>query len=459
MVDTPPLPIGRTSPRTDDTQRIISVIDFDALYRQTANPIILNRFDFGSPGYTDRLQESIFSRASDIDFVARCECEYLQGTYFENQNAVCPKCHTVATADMEAILGHLNHKAWIACPEQIPGGWLNPIVYNVLSRWLRYEHRNRQKKFTNTSIAAATKTKPKKGNYLDDILDVTTPIPEDLQGIITGKGFGYLRENFDFIIDFFAHHFAKTKGKPSVPTMLYFLQENKDRLFCHYIPILSSALHPIVMSEGQGEVRKRYVDASSQFIQSATTTLSALAFATNRKRRPDEVEAATFSAYQNLMAYHEDISYRQISIKRSIPRMHIFGSRLHFSARCVIVPINEPHQFDDLHFPWSAAVNLLRVHILGRLIYRQGMPAGEAMRLQQAALSVYDPMIDQMMKDFIKESGFKGLPGLFNRNPTIRNGSIQLYFVTKIKSDPLDESIGFPAASVSGFNADRPSVF
>lgn len=418
--------------RTDTRRRILDVQNFDRMFNGDSC-LILNKIDFTKAGYAERLATSVFSRTSDITFVASCECHYLTGNEFIG--STCPKCHSIVTRDMDAADGHLHHKTWLSCPEGVPGGWLNPAVYQVLNRWMTYSKR--------------------RSSYLADILDPTTPIPPELEGHVTGKGFSYFYQNFDYLMDFFLNVNKATAFKQETARIRTFIQEFRDRLFCHYLPTMSSSLHSIVMSEGTNSNRRRFVDKNAQFVLHAAETLSYLEHSPRRVRRQAQIETATWQAYQDYIKYIDDISYRQLSIKKSLPRQHIFGSRLHFTFRGVIVPIAGEHWYDELHLPYSMAVNLYRVDIMGILMHQYGMCVSEAARKHHKALVTFDPLIYQIIQTLIAEcSLYKGVPCLFNRNPTIRRGSTQLLFHTHTKTVVEDKSIGFSSMICGPPNAD-----
>lgn len=426
--------------RTDNTHRILKLHDFDHLFASRKDKaVVLNKFNFMSPNYPETLSEHLFSTANDVDFIARCRCDYFVGNRFLDRE--CPICHTRATLDMEAMDGKLEYKTWLSCPAEIPNGWLHPVVYNVLNNWLR-----------------AGGKKPRR--YLEEILDPRTPLSPELVDIVDGKGFDYFYKNFDRLIDWFSFHYKPTASKPNVPNIRYFLMKYRNILFCHYLPVLSSSLHPIVMGDGFGSRRRRFVDQSSQFVLAAASALSYLAFSNKRYRRDDEVDVATWEAYKNHMSYLTDkdcgVATRQLSKKKSLPRQHIFGSRLHLTVRGVIVPLSGAHECDEIHLPWSSAVNLLRPHIRGRLMRKYGMSLGQAATRHRRALSCHDKLIETIMNDLIAECPYKGLPCLFNRNPSIRTGSTQLLFITKIKQDVDDKTIEFSVLVATGPNADGP---
>lgn len=446
-VDESPVdPLESTMP----VQRVVHVLDFDELYRDSHDKVILNKFNFIEPGYASSLSEAIFSRASDVDFVARCECEHLQGNFFIGQ--VCPECGTPVVLDMDTATGYLQHRAWLECPKEIKG-WLNPSAFFVLSKWLSYGKKV-VANYTNAKGDVASKGKRKKGNYLEDILDPNTDIPEELEGIVLGKGFNYLYDNFDYLMDFFLHSFKKTAQKKDAFFIEQYIKKHRDKIFCRYFPVLSSALHSVVMSEGTRENRKRYVDKICQYVQHAALALSFLEFSPRKYPRPDEIEASTFAAFQNIIAYTSTISRKHLSVKRGLPRMHIFGSRLHLSARSVIVPITGMHAMDELHFPWALGVNMMRVDLIGILMREYGMTVADAYNLQQAALVQFDPLINQLIIRLIQECPYKGIPVLWNRNPTVRVGGVDLRFWTHLKTDPDDETIAMSTMSMGLLNAD-----
>jgi len=429
--------------RLDSRKRIFSIINFDQMFQDSQDrgmALILDKFNFSMPGYADTISEHVFSRHTDIDFIARCEGGHLVGNPYEGM--ICPKCHTVVSKDMEAADGHLRHRVFITCPDTIPG-WLNPQIYRILSRWLTYgEARS-------------------KINLLDNIIDPSAPLQPELEGVVLGRGFTYLYHNFDRLMEYFLLHHKKmsdkagTDPKTGMSKMRYFLQRNRDRVFCRYLPIMASALHPIIMSDGTNPNRQRYVDRNTKHILTAINALSYLRYSPRKRvHRQDYVEETAFTAFKEHIAYLEDISTRQLSKKKSLPRRHIFGARLHLTFRGVIVPIYGDHEYDDLYLPWQIAVNLFRVDILGRLIDDYGMTHADATMKHQAALQIYDADIHQLLNNFIEECPYKGIPNLFGRNPSLKRGSLQLLFITKIKTDVKDKSIELSTLVISDPNAD-----
>lgn len=423
--------------RTDDTIRVLQLINHDAQYeftrtRSGIDPIILNYYDLSDPNYIETLSDLIFSDGTGADFVAKCECSATEGN--PKIDMVCPICETKVSRRNILDEDNLICQNWLCVPKELPNGWLTPKIYLTLASWLSYDKGKR--------------------NYIDDILDVDTDIPYDISDVVTGKGFAYLFDNFDRLMTYFIVDHPVISKKPDTLAMKFCLNMYRDRIFCHYIPILNTAINPIISAEGSGSTKKRYSDITADHILKAAVSLSRLEFSQKRKNRQFHVERTTFKAFKDIINYVEESTKKYISMKKAIPRTHIFGSRFHWSFRGVIVPIVGEHEYYELHIPWKMAVNTLRVHLRGILHREYGMGINEAVNKVRQALQIVDSDIKFIMDKLIEESPFPGLPCLWDRPPSIRDGSVSLKYWTKIKTDINDSSIGMSPLDVALSNAD-----
>lgn len=424
----------------DPTIRVLQLVNHDEQFEMTAtrsgiDPIILNKFDLSDPNYIDRLSELIFSDGTGADFVAKCGCGEIEGN--NKIGMTCPICETIVSAKNILDEDNLICQNWVAAPKEIPGGWLTPKVYQALATWLTYDKGKR--------------------NYIDDILDVDTPVPFELADVVKGKGFGYLHDNFDRIINFFMYDHPVSSKKPDVIAMKYYLSLYKDRIWCHYIPILNSAISPIISNDGVGANKKRYSDVTADHILTAIISLSRLEFSHKKRDRVKHAERTTFKAYLDIINYFVDATSKYLSVKKAIPRTHIFGARFHWSFRGVIVPIVGPHQYYELHIPWKMAVHTLRVHIKGILLREYGLSMVHTVNKVREALNRVDPQIKEIMDRLISDSP-PGIPCLWDRPPSIRDGSVMLKYWTQIKTDLNDSSIAMSPIDVPLQNADSKSI-
>ena len=63
----------------------------------------------------------------------------------------------------------------------------------------------------------------------------------------------------------------------------------------------------------------------------------------------------------------------------------------------------------ELSLPWSLCVELLKLHIINRLVRNHGMSLADATARQRAALSQYDALIDEILRGQTSERA-KALP-------------------------------------------------
>ena len=430
-----------------DKLRLIHLVNLDELFHSSLNKVILTDCDFTKPGYSEYLRDHLHSKHDFVDNVATCECEHLKSNFYIGMT--CPKCHTEVTLEDTGSENFEEHKVWIRLPDEILGA-LQPIAFFTLRRFLSYESKKAQK----TDSDKVSKSSKKKPDYLEAIIDVTTPVHPDLQEFIPGKGFNYFYENFDYIMDFFLNKFKKTSRKKEVPIIKLFIQKYRDKLFCRHFPVLTSALHAVINSEGQKTGSTKYVDQYCQHVLHCATTLSFLRYKSKRHRTHKEIERLTFDAYNDLMEYDLEIIKKHLSEKRAIPRMHLFGSRLHLSFRSVISPIIGPHQVDELHIPFNVAVNTFRAEIRGRLMEGEGLNITEANNKVETALVKFDEEIYQILIGLIRSCPYKGIPVLWVRNPVVRVGGVELMFITEIKSDIGDQTISMSSLMCPFSNAD-----
>jgi hypothetical protein len=453
---------------TYSVRRKVTIVNFDEQFRSNVDRlgtkvVVLNHLNLTDPNFEETISDHIFSSGAPDDAIARCGCHNLVGnkhigatcgvcgqkvTLARSEPTCdcgltkgmdvlgdeCPECHSHVTFGGILDSNSMVARNWLSAPRDLPNGWLNPQIYLVLSTWM--QHKNR------------------KGNYLDDILNVNEPISDELSTVITDKGFAYFHKEFDRLIDFFAHSHPVVSAKPDTPLVLAFIELYRDRIWCHYIPLLNSALAPAYRDDRPG--RRKMSDQNTDMAMSAAITLADLEHRPPHRDRAQQlhrVERLTWDAYSQIIAYAKDGKRKYMSHKRALPRMMMFGARVHHSARAVITPITEPHSALDIHFPYPMAVNTYRVPILNKLVFKRGYTPRQAYRKVKTGVMAFDDEIYEILMELIDESEFRGLPFLWHRAPSIREGNVMLKFITKIKKDINQQTV-----SVSPVDGKLPNL-
>jgi hypothetical protein len=415
--------------------RMLGIINLDEMFSNNPDAVLVNSIDFTETHFAEAVTNLVYTenKNEDIGYIAECECGNLKGNYYIGSK--CPICKSIVDSQ---FVDSLKHKVWIGTPPGITA-FMHPVAYMILSDWLKKSNES----------------------YLDIMLDVDAIIPEELSDVILGQGFNYVKENFDYLMDYFLHVHYKTRTKKQVNYIKWFLNEYRDRIWCTKLPILSNELHPI-HKEGRSLT---YADSSSKDILSAIIDLVTIPFTLRTVvTHPTKLEQVTFGAYKSYVIYLTKIIREKLASKEGLIRKHIFGTRLHGTFRSVIIPIIGPQQADEIHIPWKIGVNTYKLMIMNILINRHGYEVIDALAKVTKALVVYDPDIDKIFKTLIEEAAYVdengqqvdllGLPVLLQRNPSLVHQSIQLVFVTKVKRDITDTTIAISSAIVKGPNAD-----
>ena len=369
--------------------------------------------------------------SKDLTNISSCDCGHITGNYMTG--CTCPLCHTVCKTNFAE---ELKFRAWLEIPDFLPPV-LHPAVYLVLDNWLG--------SFNKSS-----------GRILEVLLNPDLPLPEEYQGTL-GQGFEFFYKNFDNIINFFATQYKKLNTPEYRKKTVYVLQlldKYRDRLFLRHMPSLNSSLH---LSTQSGSIT--YSDNVVKYIIQAKIELHQLIYVHfNATCADNYMDKRMLTMYQAFLEYTTAILNEKLLKKPGFIRKHLLGARLYCSARAVIVPLFDIHDYDEIHIPWLMAVQVLKLEIINVLMNRMGKTEPEALEIHRRALAQFDQTVYDIMNTLVQEcdcvssSGKHGLPVLMGRNPSLRLGAIFLLFATKIKPEYEDATVGISSLVSSAPN-------
>lgn len=408
---------------------ILKPLDYDHLFATCPDPIVVSYTDILSSSKS-RAKEYVKAICQEdtgpLTFIASCDCGELDANFWIGKE--CPKCHTICRSQFAS---ELQYRAWLEIPEDLPPV-LHPVAYRCLKTWLGGSRGS-------TSI-------------LSKILDYEAKLPEALSRL--PRGFAAFYEGFDSIMEQLIRYKlgSKTKVEEDLKTslMVAFIEKYRDILFVRHLPMLDESLHLLTKT---GAIT--YCDSATPHILNAKIELQNLIhMMRNSPITETNVNQRLLAAYMEYVEYVTVIYNTKIFKKPGFIRKCLMGARTHFSYRGVISPITGDHMADELWLPWNIGTTVLKLEIINLLLHRYGMTLAEAMRRYACATVTYDPLIDQIMKTLIQECPYPGLPTLFGRNPSIRHGAEQLFFVTRIKNNLHDATINLSPLIITAPNAD-----
>lgn len=376
------------------------LVDFDEIFNNLdLTPIVVNDFNTSDKDERDALDQHLYTHyhSDTIEESARCDCNKITGVY--EMGVVCPVCNTPVqgTTDkpIESIL-------WIRAPDGVDS-LINPEAWMILEPVLRVKDFNFLEYLTDTKYSVDRDRITSKDTLkkLDKLEAANLP-----------RGMNNFIRHFDHIITtlFNASIVDSNKSNKSNKAELWqFIQENKHNFFPKALPIPSRICF-VVESTTSGV----YIDKPLESAMDAVATIASI-----RQKayplKPYVVENRTAKAIRELARFYDVYMKKRLSKKPGMYRRHIFGSRLHFSARSVITSLSDPHDWRELHVPWGLATQLLKYHIINKL-EKRGYGVNEALDFVYSNVQRYNPLLDEIFQELIAESPGLGIPVLFSRN-------------------------------------------
>jgi hypothetical protein len=383
------------------------LFNLEDMFNKSDDARIVNSDALLAKSLADDTIKAIYANCDgELGFVPSCECGYTRGVSLEHMK--CPKCGTICSTK---FVNSLTHSSWLSIPTVINGdenkGFApvpHPVWYFVLTNFTKA---GKTSKISLFDIIL----NPLLGTRKKD--DIT--IPEDFLPYIRGRGFDYFYHHADEVLDMFMYEYPKTaKKKVKVLELEEFRRKYRDCLFTTKIPILHSSLHPMT---DNGNALK-YIDQASRMILKAAYDLSAETFKLRSRGNTQPRKNKTlWNIYQNIIAYNKDLLVVKIGKKTGLLRKQNFGSRLHWTGRCVVHAQNIPGPLDELVLPWKLMCLLYKLEVINLLVHRKKQSPDAALKLWYRSLSVFVPLIDECLTTLIKESPEGRLPIIMGRNP------------------------------------------
>lgn len=406
------------------------------LSRGSTQAIILNDLDDTSEEQKEQINRTIYTVSGDVfSNVPSCECGNPEIIGACNIGVVCDICHTPVSRRLEKTLDAL---VWIRAPQGV-APFMNPKLWWMLNKW-----------FTKSDFSVIQYLADATYNPTLKNSEWSIKIIEDLHNNgIEGRGWNYFYQNFDKIIEvlFRISSVRKTGKKTASYKPLHdLILRDRHTVFTNYLPIPNRSLL-VIESNDTGRWRDENIDG----VIDAMRFMIGIDVGTQRHSQRKK-ESRVVKTLDALATYYANFD-RTNSPKEGIWRKHVMGSRTNFSCRAVISSLTEEHQYDELHIPWGVAISMLRYHVMNKL-FRRGYTMLQANHFLNTYALEYHPLLDEIFQELIRESPYKGIPCVHTRNPVLKMGSTQLCFITRVKTDVLDNTVGTSILIVLPWNLD-----
>lgn len=427
----------------------LKLVDFDTMFRQSVRPpVILNDHDITTKEGKEALNAILRVRyeGDTMNSVPRCACGKVTGR--ANLPIVCDVCNTKPVASTDQPL---EPSVWMA-PLEGCVGFVNPTAWIILEKALTDNGTSMIEWMCSPTFTPAGEPRARMKRLM------VLYEEKSFQ-----RGINYFIENFDVIFKALLEYGLVYNNKPAMTQMLsQFVAKFRHALFPHYLPMPSRL---VFITEDT--VTGRYADIGMTPALDAARTISEY----SRAKIPFSLkvrEARMVKCITLLSEFYQTTVTTTLGRKEGMERKHVFGSRLHLSARAVITSISNNHIYDEIYLPWSLSALLFQTFLTSKLLHR-GYTPNEAKAFIYENCLRHHPLMEELFNELIAEGfgdpptwaeedfGRKmigGIPVALNRNPSLQRGSIQTLRVTKVKNDVRDNSISVSVLILTGFNAD-----
>lgn len=408
--------------------------NYDILYKRglKQNPIIINDIEENTEEDKENFNKLIYTTFKPDDLLTNipsCPCRATQGE-FEKGN-ICPECHEVVTNSLEE---KLEPRVWIRAPVGVRA-LINPLVWTILSDCFKTQGFDVIRWMCDKKFIAGVQ----EPRVLPKIIEFGIP-----------RGLNSFHDNFDLIIELLSA-MREYKKKKEVEYVVDFIKMYRDCVFCQHIPLINRSILAIdktTMGVYSDSYVPRYVDAIRTMV-GIDALLNTDTVTTKESRAAKTIHQIAF-VYSGPDGIYRDFMGK----KEGLLRKHNFGTRAHFAGRGVISSITGPHREDELHISWPIGLSIFEIHIINYL-FRLGLTLNEAKSFIYAHTSRYHVLLDNIFKTIIAKSpDGLGCHVVWTRNPTLGRGSCQGMYITMVKTDLNDPTIGTPITNVRAYNAD-----
>lgn len=398
-----------------------SLMNLDRYFDSLDNVVVLNHMSVVDP-----VKDLIYTATDEvIDMIPSCVCGHLKNGY--KLGKICPMCNSkvVRTFDsIDPILWATTFK------DDLP--FINPMFWLMLS------------KFISTKVDAL--------GWLSNTNSRQRKIPEILHSIsnlIGGRGYMNVVNNIGKILTYLKSHSTNTKfiRKLKLIKLTKLFKQNSSNIFISKLPLINRRLF-VSESSKDGSYNSILL---SDVIDIALLTVVAANEPEPTDKYLENVMSKLVNNSGNLYAKYV---HTMVSQKGGLARQNIYGTRAYFNFRAVISQLPSKYNYDELVVPWIVGVSAFRPHIINILMNRHDYTLKACDKLLDRAAMEYVPLIDDILKLLIAESPEKGIPLLFNRNPTQGQSSMVKMYIVEFLTDLNVTVIYLSSLLAALFNAD-----
>ena len=346
----------------------------------------------------------------------RCKCGMLMGKVYEGE--ICKECNTeVKFTDVD-----LDIYAWMVLLNYYI---IQPAMFKKIQSFIG-------KKALGDIIEF--KYQMNKDGYFNP------PEQQNSRNPFFGIGLYEFQERFEEIMEYY----RKRKKKDELYDNI---MQNKDKIFTKYIPVYSSVLRQVFITDEDYSYTKIDRKFNSLYGNIVNLNKERELNVTNREK----INKNLFKAQSKINEIYSLI-FAMIDQKEGHIRENVLGGRINFSARNVIIPDASLRSY-QVKLPYLTFLELYQQEIINLIVKINGLSFTDATQEWFSAQTEFNPKVYEIMNYLLRNTKHK-VKVLINRNPTINFGSFLCMEVAEVKSNYDDLTCSLPVQILAPLNAD-----
>lgn len=414
----------------------VEIIDHDTAFLQAGQPLLVNDYDLSIEEDREKLNSHLRVNHDSDTFstMPRCFCGALRGG--EKVGRTCDVCHTVVSPITEELF---ESNLWLKAPLGTKG-FINPEIYSLLVEPFNIKGFNPLEYLIDRQYVPAKGGADYKNKEIYQLV-ASLNIPRGINSFI---------ENFDLIMTTLLSSQVVKSALPSAEALRGYAgiyTRYRKQMFCGYLQMPSKLIF-IVESNATG----RYAAPEMKLAQDAALTVCSARREITSARDVAYNETIAIKVSRQLAHFYQKHDTEIFAGKTGSIRKNIGGSRMPFTARCVIISKTGVHDMDTITLPRCIVIPLFKFHILNYLNKMGFSPTDSLLRIL-SSIKQADEVIDGILDKIEADTTNSRVRGWLLRNPTLRWLSNRTFKVA-FNRDLEEIAIRLSTLSINPSNAD-----
>lgn len=398
------------------------------------------------PNNTEEERREIFEKVTTqymngdkISMLPQCKCGMLKGENFvKTANKAAALCRNCGTEVKSSIESAIQSVIWFKKPEGILK-LMAPVVFTMI-----------QERFTKQGwdvimyqADASYKSDAKDTTFMVKIREKNFP-----------RGWNNFIVYFDQIMEFLfsLKEFNTNFKKGEIDFLPLLLKRDKDKIFCDSLPLPNRSMF-VFENTNMGIYRNDATGKAMTFISLMMSIDRNIQPLTQRIK-----ENRIARLYDKMSEYSKEHIKNDISPKTGSIRRNTIATKNTMAYRSVVTSIAEPWDYNAIKVPWTVGLTMFRPMLVNKLM-RYGMSQNKAVDFLMAHTGRYNSLLHKFLNELIEEAPEGKIWCTIQRNPSLKQGSIQLVYIGGFKTDPGDKTTGMPLPIVKAPNAKKLACF